>query len=326
MKANRHITAIITVLFIGFSTLNGQASARTEKRDTKAATTIKRSEANQARKVQSNHANTRQTKTYTAQSRKVQSTQATRQAQAYTAKTREHSANQANVRQPNANQNKGKDERYTTRYNQTASRPAMADKRPVSVSTNHNPKSNYGGNNNKRPLKENKFSEKHYYGGKHYHNAYPVNKVRTHYHHNTQMHHYNVLYYPSYHEIYWNRSMYNNYHRWYPNYHWNYNYGHRIYTVSVFDAKYNLGEVAMVYGRVYASWHNKETDDYLLFFGGDYPAQHFTVVLPGRIARKFSWRPERYFPGEHMTITGLITTFDGIPEIIVKNKSQLGIY
>jgi len=120
--------------------------------------------------------------------------------------------------------------------------------------------------------------------------------------------------------------MYRDYRRWYPEYHWRYNYGYRIQTISIFDAKYNLGEVAMVYGRVYATWYNKETDDYLLFFGGDYPYQQFTVVLPGRVARRFTWRPERYFLGEHLTVTGLITTFDGIPEIIVKNKRQLGLY
>ena len=120
--------------------------------------------------------------------------------------------------------------------------------------------------------------------------------------------------------------MYRDYRRWYPEYNWRYNYGHRIQTISAFDAKFNLGEVAMVYGRVYSTWHNRETDDYLLFFGGDHPYQQFTLVLPGHLARKFSWRPERYFLGEHLTVTGLITTFDGSPEIIVKNKRQVGIY
>ena len=82
----------------------------------------------------------------------------------------------------------------------------------------------------------------------------------------------------------------------------------------------------MVYGRVYSTWHNKETDDFLLFFGGDFPSQQFTVVVPGHVARKFSWRPERFFLGEHITINGLITTFDGSPEIVVKNKRQLSLY
>jgi len=171
-----------------------------------------------------------------------------------------------------------------------------------------------------------KYHQKHYYGGHYYHYSYPTTKVKIHYHHDTYLHHYNVLYYPAYTNIYWNRHMYNNYRKWYPDYRWNYNYGYRIQTISVFDAQYNLGEVAMVYGRVYATWHNQETDDYLLFFGGDFPYQQFTVVLPGYVARKFSWRPERYFLGEHITTTGLITTFDGSPEIVVKNKRQIGIY
>jgi hypothetical protein len=172
----------------------------------------------------------------------------------------------------------------------------------------------------------NKYASRRYYGGSHYHYAYPKNKARLHYHYDTYVNHYHVLYYPSYTDIFWTRAMYRDYRRWYPNYHWSYRYGYRIQTISVFDAKYNLGEVAMVYGRVYATWHNRETDDYLLFFGGNYPYQEFTVVVPGNIARRFSWRPERYFLGEHITVTGLITTFDGIPEIIVKNKRQVGIY
>ena len=239
---------------------------------------------------------------------------------------RQTQAKAIQTRQTHAQVNTVPDQRQSTRYNETASRPVMANKKPVNYSTSHNAKPNYAGNHAKAPVKENKFSEKRYYSGHHYHPFYPAGNVRTHYHHDTYIHHYNVLYYPAYHEIYWTRNMYRDYNKWYPNYRWTYNYGYRIQTVSVFDAKYNLGEVAMVYGRVYATWHNRETDDYLLFFGGDFPAQQFTVVLPGYIARKFSWRPDRYFLGEHMTVTGLITTFDGIPEIIVKNRQQVGIY
>jgi len=202
----------------------------------------------------------------------------------------------------------------------------------VSITTAYNPKSNYRKpdykvyNGSYGHNKANKYASKRYYGGNHYHYAYPTRKVKFHYHHDTYMNNYHVLYYPTYTNIYWNRNMYRHYRRWYPEYNWSYNYGHRINTISVFDAKYNLGEVATVYGRVYATWHNQETGDYLLFFGGDFPYQKFTVVLPEHIARKYSWRPERYFLGEHITITGLITTFDGNPEILVKDKHQLGIY
>jgi hypothetical protein len=235
------------------------------------------------------------------------------------------------VRNQNANNNKGNQVRNQNGYKEAR----QEVRKPVSMTTTKNPRSTYRKTNNKvtkearfkAPVKtKNYYNNRAYYGGNHYHYAYPTTKVRFHYHHNTYYNNYRVLYYPTYGDFYWNRNMYRDYHRWYPGFHWSYNYGHRIQTISVFDAKYNLGEVAYVYGRVYATWHNNETDDFLLFFGGDFPYQQFTVVVPGHVARKFSWRPERFFLGEHVTINGLITTFDGSPEIVVKNKRQLSLY
>jgi hypothetical protein len=235
------------------------------------------------------------------------------------------------VRNENANNNNGNQVRNQNGYKE--SRQQL--NKPVSMTTTNNPRSTYRKPNNKitvearynAPVKtKNYYNNRAYYGGNHYHYAYPTTKVRFHYHHNTYYNNYRVLYYPTYGDFYWNRNMYRDYHRWYPGFNWSYNYGHRIQTISVFDVKYNLGEVAYVYGRVYATWHNNETDDFLLFFGGDFPYQQFTVVVPGHVARKFSWRPERFFLGEHVTINGLITTFDGSPEIVVKDKRQLSLY
>jgi len=315
MKATKQITAIITVLFLGFITLNGQTYKRGETRDTKERATTQRTEA---RKVQSRQTTNRQTadrKTLVNDQRQ------------HTSKARQANERPQRQQMAHVKQNRVPDNRNTSaRYRQTATRPNTQPSRPVSISTPRNPKSDYRAANNRPHMKKNKYSEKRYYGGNYYHHVYPKRHIKTNYHHNTYLHHYNVLHYPAYHEIYWTRNMYRNYRNWYPNYRWRYDYGYRIQTLSIFDVKYNLGEVAMVYGRVYATWHNRETDDYLLFFGGDYPGQQFTVVLPGHVARRYSWRPERYFLGEHMTVTGLITTFDGIPEIIVKNKRQVGIY
>jgi len=235
------------------------------------------------------------------------------------------------VRNQNANNNHGNQVRNQNGYKESGQQV----RKPVSMTTTKNPNSTYRKPNNKftekarysAPVKnKNYYNNRAYYGGNHYHYAYPTTKVKFRYHHNTYLNSYHVLYYPTYGDFYWNRSMYRDYHRWYPGFHWSYNYGHRIQSISVFDAKYNLGEVAYVYGRVYATWHNNETDDFLLFFGGDFPYQQFTVVVPGHVARKFSWRPESFFLGEHITINGLITTFDGSPEIVVKNKRQLSLY
>lgn len=199
-------------------------------------------------------------------------------------------------------------------------------KQPVSVSTRNNPYSEYRSMATLRKDRPVNYAGKSYYSGHYYHHFYPGTHIKIHHHYETYQHHYQVLYRPVYREIYWTRSMYSSYCRWYPNFHWRYDFGYRVRTISIFETKYNLGEVANVYGRVYGTWHNRETDDYLLFFGGDFPNQEFTVVLPGNIARRFNWRPERFFLGEHITVTGLITTYEGIPEIIVKDRKQLDLY
>jgi len=138
---------------------------------------------------------------------------------------------------------------------------------------------------------------------------------------------YRALYYPRYSDIIWSRSMHRHYVGLYPHYTgWHYNWGYRIQTMSVFDASYNVGEIARVYGRVYGTWYNRETDDLLLFFGGEYPVQTFTMVVPGNVARRYSWRPERYFLGQHISATGLITMFEGKAEMVLKKRAQLDVY
>jgi len=157
--------------------------------------------------------------------------------------------------------------------------------------------------------------------------VYPRTRIKYHYHADTRDHKYMVRYYPRHTDIIWTRGMHKIYLGYYPWYTgWHYNYGYRIRTLSSFDASFNMGEVARVYGRVYATWYNNETDDYLLFFGGEFPHQHLTVIVPGNIARRFSWRPENYFLGQHVTMTGLITSYEGKPEIVIHSRSQFSIY
>jgi hypothetical protein len=304
MKAKRYTIAMLIALIFATAGIKGQSARRPVTKENK-----------ERARTESIH------KKETTSS-KARSNQPVRKAEV--AQTRSHQARAvqpARKERPN-NKQTVKD----TRVNQV--------RRPVSMSTNKNPRSTYRKPNKlvvsdtrfRTPVKSSAYHKRHYYGGHYYHYAYPTKRVKIHYHHNTHVNHYNVLYYPSYGEIYWTRGMYRDYHRWYPGFHWSYSYGHRIQTISIWDAKYNLGEVAMVYGRVYASWYNEQTDDFLLFFGGDFPYQQFTAVVPGHVARKFSWRPARYFLGEHLTITGLITTYDGSPEIVIKNKRQISLY
>ena len=303
MKTNTYIAMTLTGVFFGFTTLNAQTVRRmNEDREKNRTETVQRKAPQKTTTVK------RSTASRTSTSGRAHQ-------KAVRHNTPQRTQQQA-VRQ------------NTPERNTKTSRAATVTRthKPASVSNRHNPRSDYRAPDKHLHVRPNKFSEKRYYTGHHYHPVYPRKHVKMHIHYDTYQHHYHVLYRPTFHEIYWTRSMYRDYSRWYPNYRWDYRYGYRIHTISVFDAKYRLGEVANVYGRVYATWYNRETDDYLLFFGGDFPNHQFTVVLPGNVARKYSWRPERFFLGEHIMVNGLITTFDGVPEIVVKNKRQLDLY
>jgi hypothetical protein len=50
------------------------------------------------------------------------------------------------------------------------------------------------------------------------------------------------------------------------------------------------------------------------------------VVVPGWIARRMSRWPAEYFERQHVLVTGLVTTFEDKPEIVIRNTGQLRIY
>jgi hypothetical protein len=107
---------------------------------------------------------------------------------------------------------------------------------------------------------------------------------------------------------------------------WNYAIGYNIPTISAYDALYYSGEVMNVYGKVYEVFYSARTDEYYLYFGAYYPYHDFTVVLPGWIARRYSSYPESYFERQNVIVTGLISTFDDKPELVVKRESQINLY
>ena len=127
--------------------------------------------------------------------------------------------------------------------------------------------------------------------------------------------------------VIWTPRMYHEYMMIYPDYsYWYYPNGYRIRTISAYDAMYYIGEVVNVYGRVYETWYSRETDEYFLYFGARYPYQDFTIVIRGNKARQFSRRPEIFFEGRYIWVTGLISLHRGQPEMMVMKKHQIHLY
>jgi hypothetical protein len=107
---------------------------------------------------------------------------------------------------------------------------------------------------------------------------------------------------------------------------WDYRDGYRINTISSYDAMYYQGDVMTVYGRVTDVYYSRESDEYFLYFGPYYPYQDFTLIIPGYLARSYSRRPHRFFDNQNIAATGLITTFEGEPEMYVKESFQINLY
>ena len=54
-----------------------------------------------------------------------------------------------------------------------------------------------------------------------------------------------------------------------------------------------------------------------------YPAHIFTVVIWGSDRQKFKSPPEKYYKGKKIRVTGLIKTYKGTPQIVVRRPSQI---
>lgn len=140
----------------------------------------------------------------------------------------------------------------------------------------------------------------------------------------TVHHHYRK---PQHVHVTWTNRMYREYVTLYPDFHyWYYPTGYRIVTIPAFNAYYHIGEVRNVYGRIHEVWYSWMTDEYYLYFGGSFPYHDFSVILSGKHARRYDRFPEAFFAGRYIWVTGLVSTFDGKPEIMVMRRHQVHLY
>ncbi len=132
---------------------------------------------------------------------------------------------------------------------------------------------------------------------------------------------------PVYTHVIWTNKMYREYRLIYPEYrYWYYPIGYSINTISAYDAGFYIGDVMNVYGRVNDVWYSSRTDEYFLYFGANYPYHDFTVIIPGSKARHFARHPEFFFENRYIWATGLISLYDGKPEMVIRKTHQINIY
>lgn len=96
--------------------------------------------------------------------------------------------------------------------------------------------------------------------------------------------------------------------------------------ISTREAKNHVGEKGTVCGKVVgihfvSSGKGQPT---FVHFDQQYPDQIFTLVIWGNDRPKFG-RPEELYRDKDLCVTGKITVYLGIPEIVASNPNQVQI-
>ncbi len=85
-----------------------------------------------------------------------------------------------------------------------------------------------------------------------------------------------------------------------------------------------IGEEKIVEGIIVDSYRG-ETNTVLLNFEKPYPSQCFTAVIFSSDLINFPENPQNYYDGKTVRVRGIIKEYEGKPEIILKDRSQIEV-
>jgi len=101
---------------------------------------------------------------------------------------------------------------------------------------------------------------------------------------------------------------------------------HAQKTLTAAEAKDHVGEKATVCGKVVSTrWaETSRGSPTFLNFDQPYPDQVFTLVIWGNDRSKFD-NPETTYRGRHICVTGKISAFKGVPEVVANQPAQIKV-
>src|SRR5271168_763977 len=97
-------------------------------------------------------------------------------------------------------------------------------------------------------------------------------------------------------------------------------------TLTATEAKAHIGEQATVCGKVVSTrWaESSRGSPTFLNFDQPYPDQVFTLVIWGSDRPKFD-APEAKYRGKRVCVTGKISAFKGVPEVVANDPAQVRV-
>lgn len=97
-------------------------------------------------------------------------------------------------------------------------------------------------------------------------------------------------------------------------------------SISAAEGKDHIGDRITVCGQVASTHFADRSKGQPTFINLDkpYPNQIFTVLIWGSDRPKFG-TPEQIYDGKHVCVTGKISVYRGVPEIITNDPSQISV-
>lgn len=101
---------------------------------------------------------------------------------------------------------------------------------------------------------------------------------------------------------------------------------HAQNSMSAAEAKDHVGEKATVCGEVASTHYAARSRGNPTFINLDkpYPNQIFTVLIWGSDRPKFG-DPDKMYRSKHICVTGKISDYKGVPEIVAYEQSQITV-
>src|SRR5215831_11053607 len=95
--------------------------------------------------------------------------------------------------------------------------------------------------------------------------------------------------------------------------------------ISPTDAAKYVGKNATVCGQVASSNYSSRSRRRPTFLNLDrpYPNHIFTALIWGEDRDKFSTSPDTAYNGKRICVTGTISSYQGQPQLVVRNPSQI---
>ena len=96
--------------------------------------------------------------------------------------------------------------------------------------------------------------------------------------------------------------------------------------ITADEAKDHIGDRATVCGKVASTHYAKSSKGEPTFLNLDepYPKEVFTILIWGSDRGKFG-TPENEYRGLRVCVTGKITTYRGVPEIVAGEREQIEV-